>query len=114
MIDLIQKAKAIEVSAPDIGSIKSFVQQNGWDGEGNATLDSAAQLLTATVDLALTLAGIAALIMFLWGVFDLISSTGDENKIKKGKSTITWSLIGLVIIVAAKTIINIMQNLLNW
>jgi len=113
MVDLIQKAKAIEVSAPDIGSIKSFIQQNGWDSKGNATLDSAVGLITATIDLALTLAGIAALIMFLWGVFDLLSSTGDENKIKKGKSTVTWSLIGLIIVAAAKTIINIIQNLLN-
>lgn len=45
------------------------------------------------------LIGVAAL-MFLWGVYEFITSAGDEEKRKTGKNHIIYGLIGLVVMIA--------------
>ena len=54
----------------------------------------------------LLLAGIAALV-FLWGVFEMIAHAGDAEGRAKGRQSIIWGLVGLVIIFGAFGIINI-------
>ena len=59
--------------------------------------------------LASILAGIAAtvaVIFILIGAFQYITSAGDEAKATKAKGTITWSIIGLILILASFIIIN--------
>jgi hypothetical protein len=54
----------------------------------------------------LLLAG-AALVLFVWGVFEFIKGAGDETKRKDGHHAMLWGIIGLVIIFGAYGIINI-------
>ena len=49
----------------------------------------------------------AALVAFLWGVFEFIRNAGDEGKRAEGKQAILWGLVGLVIIFGAYGIINV-------
>ena len=49
----------------------------------------------------------SAFIVFLWGVFEFIANSAEEEKRSQGKRAILWGLIGLVIIFGVYGIINI-------
>lgn len=111
MIDLIQKASAalnVNVDQPD-GGILGLAKQFGGT---NANLSSVMNLIEKVIQLALGLAGVFALIMFLYGgVFNYVFSFGNEEKIKKASQAMLWSFLGLVIIAGSYTIINILTSL---
>ena len=54
-----------------------------------------------------------AVIMILWGAFQIFTAGGDVEKVKAGRSTILYAVIGLVIILAGSGIDLIIQNLLT-
>ena len=42
------------------------------------------------------------LVVFLWGVFQyVIGAQGDQTKLKQGRQTIIWGIIGMVIMASA-------------
>lgn len=55
------------------------------------------------------LIGVAAL-MFLWGVYEFITSAGDEEKRKVGKNHIIYGLIGLVVMVAFWALVTALKD----
>ena len=54
-----------------------------------------------------------AVIMILWGAFQIFTAGGDVEKVKSGRSTILYAVIGLVIILAGSGIDLILQSILN-
>jgi len=57
------------------------------------------------LQLALSVAGLVAVVYVLIGAFYYHTAYGSEEKANKGKSTLLWAIIGLVVIAAAKLII---------
>jgi hypothetical protein len=112
MIDLIQKVSAeVTVSSDPLPSgILGFFQKFGGT---EASLDSVVAMINKAIEIGLVFAGVFALIMFLWGAFDYMFSLGNDEKIKKASQTMLWSFIGLVIIAAARTILNNIVDLLK-
>jgi len=53
----------------------------------------------------LGISGAVALLMFVWGGFQWLISGGSPDKIKKGKDTLLWAALGLVIIFTSYTIV---------
>ena len=54
--------------------------------------------------------GIVAVIMIIIGGFNMMISSGDPGKVKKGKDTILYGIIGLVIALLAFAIVNFVIN----
>ncbi len=54
----------------------------------------------------LGLSGALALLMFVWGGFQWITSGGEKEKIDKGKRTLTWAVIGLFFIFISYTVVS--------
>lgn len=52
----------------------------------------------------------AAILMFIWGVIQYISSGGDEEKQKAARSTMIYGIIGIFVIVAVWGLVNILRN----
>ena len=50
--------------------------------------------------------GIVAVIMIIIGGFNMMISSGDPGKVKKGKDTILYGIIGLVVAILAFAIVN--------
>ncbi len=50
--------------------------------------------------------GVVAVIMVIWGGIQYITSTGNPAGISKAKNTIMYSMIGLLIVIFAATIVN--------
>ncbi|MDB5264740.1 MAG: hypothetical protein JWN64_311 [Parcubacteria group bacterium] len=57
----------------------------------------------------ITLISLAAFVLFLWGIFQFVANSADEEKRSDGKMHMIWGLVGLAIIFAANSIIAIMK-----
>lgn len=55
--------------------------------------------------------GILAVVALSWGGVSFITSFGDEQKVKKAKNIVMYSLIGVVLSIAAYTIIDIVNSI---
>ena len=58
------------------------------------------------IQTGLGLLGAVALVMFLKGGLDIFLSQGDMSKIKRGRNTIIWGAIGLVVIFASYALVS--------
>ena len=54
----------------------------------------------------LSLFGALSFLMFVYGGFLWITSGGNSDKVKKGKDTIFWAIIAIVVIFSSYAIIN--------
>ncbi|MFA5358534.1 MAG: pilin [Patescibacteria group bacterium] len=58
--------------------------------------------------------GAAAFIMFVYGAFQMLFAQGNEEKIKKAKGTLVWSILGLVIVFLAYVLVSfVMQTIVT-
>ncbi|MBD3329876.1 hypothetical protein GF357_05275 [Candidatus Dojkabacteria bacterium] len=48
---------------------------------------------------------VASLVMVIYGAYMWIASTGDPQKLKQAQGVITWALLGLVFVVATRSIL---------
>lgn len=55
-------------------------------------------------------AGLLAILMIIWGAVQYSTSAGDPGKIQKSKKTIINSVIGVVIVILAASIVNLVIN----
>lgn len=62
---------------------------------------------------ALAVLGSFTLLMLIWGGFQWLTSAGNEEKVKKGSSTMLWALIGIAVIFSAYILVSTLTNLLS-
>lgn len=102
---LLQVTLAIEggeTSAPG-GGIK-----NPLEG-----LDTLEQVLNAIADFLFTISIPIVVIIIIVGAFQFLTAGGNEEKIRKGKRTITWAVIGFAVILISGSIAELIKNLLS-
>lgn len=58
------------------------------------------------VSAALSVAGSLALLMVVYGGLLWMTSRGESKQVQKGKDTLTWAVLGIVIIFASYVIVN--------
>lgn len=58
------------------------------------------------IKIALGLVGSLALVMFIYGGLMMMVSSGNSDLISKGRNTLIWAVLGLVVIFSSYTIIN--------
>jgi len=81
-----------------------------------ATLSAANQALIEKIKTKIlfpieTLLIVLATLFFLWGVVEFIQGASNEDKRTKGKQHMIWGIVGLVIILGARGIMTILENL---
>lgn len=79
------------------------------DGSTNPVSGKNGVLIKATNLIALV-GGIAAVIIIIIGGLQYVLSTGDATRTNSAKNTILYALIGLVVILVARTIITFILN----
>lgn len=62
-------------------------------------------LIGKIINSALGIVGSITLLMFVYGGFIWMTSSGSSDKIKKGKDIILWSAIGLVVIFSSYALV---------
>jgi hypothetical protein len=58
--------------------------------------------------------GSVALVMFVWGGFVWMTAAGNETKIKKGKETLLWAVLGLFVIFSSYAILRAVFQTLQF
>ena len=82
----------------------------GGDGSGTAVCnasgsDSFPKFMGNIVSVLLYALGAVAVIMIVVGGFKYVTSNGDSNNIQSAKNTILYSVVGLVVAIAAQMIV---------
>lgn len=77
------------------------------------TLAQINELIINVTQLALTVAGIIAMLYIVIGGYYYFTAFGNEEKATKAKSIITWAVIGVVVIILSKIIITEIWNLVS-
>lgn len=84
--------------APTIALAATLDDPLGSGGNINLVIGRLVQALLGVV-------GALALLMFVWGGFQWLTSMGSPDKVKKGKDTLIWAAIGIAIIMMAYTLV---------
>lgn len=72
------------------------------------------EVILRILQVSLGFVGIVALLMFIIGGFEFLMSGGNQNLIKKGKDTLVWASIGIVVILLSYSILKfIFERLVN-
>ena len=58
------------------------------------------------INVVIGVLGVVAVVVVIYGGFLFLTAQGDPGKIKKGKDSITWGIIGLIIALLSWSIIN--------
>jgi len=83
----------------------------GFSGLNSAT--SLSELIVGIVNIMLLFAGSVAVIFVIVGGYQYVTSGGNEEQAEKGRKTLVNSIIGIVIIVLAYVVINVISNLVG-
>ena len=75
-------------------------------GGDDASKDTFSSSLQVALNWVFGIIGIVAVIMIILGGFTMMTSSGDPGKVKKGKDTILYGVIGLVVALLAFAIVN--------
>lgn len=68
--------------------------------------DSLIDTISVIINVILGLLGLIAVIFIILGGVTFVTSSGDPGKVKKGKDTILYGVIGLVVALLAYAIVN--------
>jgi hypothetical protein len=70
-------------------------------------------LIDAITTFIVQLASPVFVIMMLVGAFQMLTAAGNETKFTQGKKTITYTIIGMAIVLSAKGITAVIKNFLG-
>jgi len=73
------------------------------------TLDCIPDIFQRLVNIALVFAGVVALIFVIHSGFKFVTSSGDPKKVEESRETFVYAIIGLIIVLFAFLIINIVS-----
>ena len=97
-------ALVIAVGLPIVLAEPAFAQTPG--GVSNVE-----NFIRSVITVLAGLAGLVATGFFVAGGFTYITSSGNPEQLDKAKRTLTWSAIGLAIVIAAFVLANIVTTL---
>jgi len=78
-----------------------------------AGVSNVENFIRSVIQVVAGLAGLVATGFFVAGGFTYITSSGNPEQLDKAKRTITWSAIGLAIVIAAFVLANIVTTLVR-
>ena len=88
----------------------------GWGGvdcvkDGVATIDCIPAVVKLFINAALTFAGIVAVIIIIHSGFKIVLSSADPKRIEDARHTLVYAIMGLVIVLAAFLLVNLISHL---
>lgn len=78
---------------------------------GTAKLSCIPAVFQNIVTAALVFAGVVALFMIVFAGIKFITSGGDPKQVEGARHTLTWAVIGLILILLSFFIINLIANI---
>lgn len=121
----------ISLAGVNVGSALANIDGNvptGGNGDGKNTdtatdtavaitnplrFDDVGSLIKAVGGFLFGLASALLTVMILWGAFQLMTSGGNADRIKTGRSTITWAAIGFAVVLVAGGVGSLVADILG-
>lgn len=97
--------------APITGAECAFLGVGCPGGVENANSGLVRRVAVVVINAFLGLASVTALGFMIWGGVSYVISQGENDRVQKAKLTITYAVIGLVIIGLAAVIVNFVINI---
>ena len=88
-------------------SVSALSECNVEKTEGDKSLMSNVSML---INVFASVMGFLAVGMIIYGGFMLLPAQGDPAKIKRGKDVVTYSIIGVILVMLAYAIVNFVMN----
>jgi hypothetical protein len=90
-----------------LADAKTSVQEGmNKTGVGTATTGDLGTMVSKITTAIFIVLGIVAVFVIILGGFNMMTSSGDPGKVKKGKDTILWGIIGLIVAILSYAIVN--------
>ena len=86
----------------------------GTTNTGRGYASSLGGFLTSMLTVVMAVAGLALLIMLLWGSISWITSGGDKSKAEEARSRITTAVIGMIVLAAAYALLLLVLQILGF
>jgi len=105
----------IHAQSSDVNSgLNQIGGQIGASGGGFFnSRDSVVTLIGKVIKLLLFVSGAVAVLFVVIGGFMYITSAGNEEQASKGRKTVTYAIVGVVITILAYVIISVVVNLVS-
>ena len=82
------------------------------ESEGGVDTGNLTESLKGIFNFVFSMMGIVAVIVIILGGIHFMTSTGDPGKVKKGKDTMIWGIVGLLVVIFSFAIVNfILQHI---
>jgi hypothetical protein len=75
--------------------------------------DRPENILVRIINIMLMLAGILAVLFIIIGGFLMVTSAGNETRLRQGKQTLIWAVAGLILTLLSFSIVAIVQSILS-
>ena len=75
--------------------------------------ESIAEVITGIVGWVYKIALIVAPLMIILGGFYLVTAAGDPERVNTGKKIITWTIVGIVVVLLATSVKVVIESLLG-
>lgn len=98
------------VSLTAINSANAAINPGTVTNQGIVTQGRADEVVQRYVQNTLAFLYLIAVLYGLWGGFNILTASGDEEKVKKGKTIIINALIWIVVIFLVGTIVEFLIN----
>lgn len=96
--------------ATDSNGCPTDLSQYNTNGTEFASVCSASGLTTKIIDILLGLLAGIAIIFIIIGGYQMVVSSGNEEQFKKGRRTLTYAIVGVVVALFAYTIVLVIGN----
>lgn len=91
------------MTLPTIASadVMSYFDPEGEFVESGLSTNSPTTMVLNIIEVLLSVLAIILVVLIVYAGFLILTSTGNEEKIQKGMSTIRWAIIGTIIIMSS-------------
>lgn len=96
-----------------LASTQAGQAKNGVNAIGGSGNDDLTASISTIINAVIFVIGIVAVIMIILGGISYATSQGDPAKVKKGKDTILYGIIGLIVALLAFAIVGFVLNALQ-
>lgn len=81
--------------------------------DSSATTDDLLGTVKNVINVILGLLGVVAVVVIILGGFTFLTSQGDAGKVMKGRNTILWGVVGLIVALFAFAIVNFVLGVVD-
>lgn len=92
---------------------EACVPNNPWGTQGLAGAEDAQQAGAQVIDYALSITGGLAVLFIIIGGYWYITSGASPGNEKKGKETLKYAVLGLVVVLLSYAIVRVVEQLAN-